>query len=81
MKALGKNDTWEIIVRWGGKKSVGCKWTYTVKHKPGGTLDLYKEIIVEKGYIYTCDIDYEDTFWLVAIDEQYLNLIISCILL
>ncbi|CAL8163966.1 unnamed protein product [Prunus armeniaca] len=42
MKALQKNGTWEIVPQPEGKKLVGCRWVYTVKHKAYGTIDRYK---------------------------------------
>ena len=66
MKALEKNRTWEIVERPGGKKPVGCRWIYTVKHKSDGTLDRYKARLVAKGYTQTYGIDYEETFAPVA---------------
>ncbi|CAL2266781.1 unnamed protein product [Prunus armeniaca] len=42
MKALQKNGTWEIVPQPEGKKLVGCRWVYTVKHKVDGTIDRYK---------------------------------------
>lgn len=42
LKALEKNNTWEITDLPMGKKSVGCKWVYTVKYRSDGTLEIYK---------------------------------------
>ena len=36
MKALNKNQTWEIVDLPKGKKTVGCKWVFTVKYKVEG---------------------------------------------
>jgi hypothetical protein len=32
LKALRKNETWEIIPLPKGKKHVGCKWVYKIKY-------------------------------------------------
>ena len=66
MKALEKNGTWEIVEKPEGKKHVGCRWIYTVKHKSDGTLDRYKARLVAKGYTQTYGIGYEETFAPVA---------------
>jgi len=66
MNALERNETWEIVERPKDKKAVGCRWIYTVKYKSNGTLDRYKAKLVEKGYTQTYEIDYEETFALVA---------------
>jgi len=66
MSALEKNQTWEIVDRSLDKKSVGCKWVFSLKYKSDGTLDRYKARLVAKGYTQTYGVDYEETFALVA---------------
>jgi hypothetical protein len=34
MRALVKNDTWDIVSRPSNKNMVGCKWVYSTKHTP-----------------------------------------------
>ncbi len=36
MKALHKNNTGELVELPNGKKVVGCKWVFTMKHKAEG---------------------------------------------
>ena len=62
MKSLQKNETWELVDRPPGKKQVGCRWVYTVKHKANGTIERFKARLVAKGYTQTYGIDYIDTF-------------------
>ncbi|XP_076911843.1 uncharacterized protein LOC143569943 [Bidens hawaiensis] len=50
MKALMKNDTWEKCDLPSGKKPVGCRWVFTIKHKPDGTIERYTARLVAKGY-------------------------------
>ena len=66
LKSLKKNATWEVIDFPDGKKPVGCKWVYTVKHTPEGKVDRYKARLVAKGYTQTYRVDYEETFSPVA---------------
>ena len=66
MKSLQKNETWELVDRPPGKKPVGCRWVYTMKHKAYGTIERFKVRMVAKGYTQTYGIDYTDTFALVA---------------
>ncbi|KAK0581627.1 hypothetical protein LWI29_016112 [Acer saccharum] len=66
MKALQKNYTWEIVDLPKGKKAVGCRWVYTVKHKAGGSIEKYKARLVAKGYTQTYGVDYQETFAPVA---------------
>ena len=58
MDALQRNDTWSIVSLPPGKKQVGCKWIFTLKHKADGTIDRYKARLVAKGYTQTYRIDY-----------------------
>ncbi|KAL4021200.1 hypothetical protein IC575_019992 [Cucumis melo] len=42
MKALEKNNIWEICALPKGHKPVGCKWVFTLTYKADGTLDRHK---------------------------------------
>ena len=66
MDALEKNKTWRITELPKGKKSVGCKWVFSVKYKADGRLERYKARLVAKGYTQTYGVDYQETFAPVA---------------
>jgi hypothetical protein len=66
MKALEKNGTWELGDLPRGKKTVGCKWVFTVKYKSDGSLERYKARLIAKGFTQTYGIDYLETFAPVA---------------
>lgn len=65
MNALEKNGTWELVELPRGKTIVECKWIFTLKLKPDGTIDRYKAPLVAKGYTQTYGIkfiDYQEAF-------------------
>ncbi|MCO5597165.1 hypothetical protein L7F22_051241 [Adiantum nelumboides] len=66
ISTLDVNQTWEFVPLPEGKKAIGCKWVYKVKHKAVGTIERYKARVVAKGCAQTYGIDYEETFAPVA---------------
>ena len=66
MEALLKNNTWTLVPLPEGKRTVGCRWVFSVKHKADGSIHRYKARLVAKGYIQTYGVDYQETFSLVA---------------
>ncbi|KAI5327155.1 hypothetical protein L3X38_026551 [Prunus dulcis] len=50
MQALQKNATCELIPLPYEKKTVGCRWTYSMKLKADGSIEIYKARLVAKGY-------------------------------
>lgn len=66
MTTLKKNNTWDLVTLPRGKKTVGCRWVFTIKHKADGTIDRYKARLVAKGYTQSYGVDYQETFAPVA---------------
>ena len=66
MQVLKKNGTWEIVELSRDKKTVGCKWVFTIKYQANGRIDRYKARLVAKGFTQTYKIDYQETFAPVA---------------
>ena len=57
MKALHKNHTWELVKLPIGKKIVGCRWVFIVKHNVDGSIERYQAKLIAKGYTQTYGVD------------------------
>ena len=66
MDALYGNETWDLVPLPKGKKAIGCKWVYKVKHNSDGSINRYKARLVAKDYAQTYGIDYEEILTPVA---------------
>ena len=66
ISALNKNRTWEISELPPGKKLVGSKWLFTIKHKADGSIERLKARLVAKEFTQSYGIDYQETFAPVA---------------
>lgn len=64
--ALEHKETWIIVTLPPRKHVIGCKWVFTIKYNPGGTILKYKAHLVAKGYMQQEGIDYIETFSPVA---------------
>jgi hypothetical protein len=49
MDALHAKRTWELVPLPEGKKIIGCKWVYKVKHNSDGSISKYKARLIAKG--------------------------------
>ena len=68
-QALKKNSTWENFELLRDKRTVGCKWVFTVKYQAYGSIDRYKARLLAKGFTQTYGIDNLETFAHVAKDN------------
>lgn len=66
IRALERNGTWEISELPSGKRPVGCKWIFTIKHNSDGSINRFKARLVAKGFTQSYGIDYQETFAPVA---------------
>jgi hypothetical protein len=60
IQALENNGTWTITHLPLGKKTLGCKWVYKVKHKFDGTVERYKARLVILGNHQVEGVDYKE---------------------
>jgi hypothetical protein len=54
--------TWTYTKLPMGRKTVGCKWVFTVKYTPTGLIDRYKARLVAQGFSQSLGDDYLETF-------------------
>ncbi|KAL2241052.1 UNVERIFIED_CONTAM: Retrovirus-related Pol polyprotein from transposon TNT 1-94 [Sesamum indicum] len=76
IKAITKNDTWELVPLPKDKNAIGVKWVYKIKRNAKGEIEKYKARLVAKGYKQKTGIDYDEVFAPVARLES-IRLIIS----
>ncbi|CAN1754263.1 Retrovirus-related Pol polyprotein from transposon TNT 1-94, partial [Linum perenne] len=66
LHALHKNQTWDMVILPSDKRTVDCRWIFTVKYKSDGSVERFKARLVARGFTQTYGIDYEETFAPVA---------------
>ena len=76
IKAIMKNNTWELASLPNGQKAIGVKWVYKAKKNANGEIERYKARLVAKGYSQRAGIDYDEVFAPIARLET-IRLIIS----
>ena len=64
--ALLKSHTWDVVPLPPLKHVVGCKWVHVKKHHADGTLAHLKSHLAAQGFTQSYNIDYFETFSLVA---------------
>jgi len=63
---VDQNSTWELVLLLSWKGTTKCQWIYAIKLGPSGEVDILKTHLVVKGYTHIYDLDYGNTFSLVA---------------
>ena len=66
MDSLLEHDTWSLTKPPLGRKIIGSKWVFEIKHDKNGEAERYKCRLVAQGYTQAQGIDYHETFAPVA---------------
>ena len=66
IKAIEKNETWELTTLPAGAKRIGVKWIFKTKLNENGEVSKHKARLVAKGYSQQYGIDYTEVFAPVA---------------
>src|ERR1700754_2397550 len=62
IQTLLDNGTWELATLPPGRKAIGCRWVFTIKHKSDGTFDRLKGRLVAKGFSQRPGFDFNETY-------------------
>ena len=60
--ALVQRSTWDLVSRPTNANIVTCKWVFTLKFHPDGTVARHKAQLVARGFTQANVIDYTETF-------------------
>ncbi|RVX02081.1 Copia protein [Vitis vinifera] len=71
--ALEKNGTWTITNLPVGKRSVGCKWIFTIKYKADGSVERFKARLVARGILLSLAINQDWCLQQLDIKNAFLN--------
>ena len=58
MLTLLTRGTWDLVPLLEGVRPVACRWVFTVKYHPNGSIKTYKVQLVSKQYTRTQGIDF-----------------------
>ena len=64
--ALEVNNTWTLTPLLANKHPIGCKWVCKIKYKSDRSIERYKARLVATSFTQKGEIDYIETFSLVA---------------
>ncbi|WRX07953.1 Reverse transcriptase [Theobroma cacao] len=66
LRVIDKNKTWSLVDRTDSMNVIGTKWIFRTKYNADGSINKHKASLVAKGYVQRSEIDFTDTFALVA---------------
>ena len=64
--AFLQRETWTLVPRPTDANVVSCKWVYSLKYNPDGSVARYKARLVARGFSQAYGLDYHETFSPVA---------------
>lgn len=60
--SIQANETWTLVDLPPGRKAVGCKWVFKLKHGADGQIARFKARLVAQGYSQQYGSDYDEVF-------------------
>jgi hypothetical protein len=64
--SLLTNGTWSLTALPRGRKAIGNKWVFRIKHNSDGTVERFKAQLVAKGFSQQPGVDFDKTYAPVA---------------
>ena len=64
------NDVWDLVPLHEGVKPIDCKWIFKTKRDPKGDMEIYKALLVAKGFTQKEGIDFKETFCSVSMKDS-----------
>lgn len=62
INSLHKHDVWTLTELPEGRKVIGSKWVFKVKHNADGSVEKHKARLVAQGFSQKHGVDYDETF-------------------
>nr|GEY42928.1 hypothetical protein [Tanacetum cinerariifolium] len=76
MQSMKDNDVWVLVELPPNVRTVGSKWLFKKKTDMDGAVCIFKARLVAKGFTQSYEVDYEETFSLVA-DIRAIRILIA----
>ena len=81
LSALALYNVWELVDLPNNKKSISCKWVFTIKVDLKDRITKFKARLIAKGYKQIYSIDYTETFALTIRFESLKILLVIVVYL
>ena len=66
MASMSQNQGWFLVDLPNGARPIECKWVFKTKIDVYGNIQMYKARLVAKGFKQIHGIDYDETYFPVA---------------